>query len=200
MRVSQQNPAPVRSPDDRRGVLRYISKAKRSCLSSACGRPDVIGEGRFLRHPEKKSGTGYWRLRLHPRHGANNPKDIGYNTSLRWKVTTPPYCSMVSSLSRETISLWLQGLGVGQRRMACILSQRGIRAQTLRCAVRPATGEGPIRRGPRHVGRRFEEYVRKDAGTSATHLISGELLTCARTPLHFPPAPFRQLLFHTVGG
>jgi hypothetical protein len=28
--------------------------------------------------------------------------------------------------------------------------------------------------------------VRKDAGTSATHLISGELLTYARTPLHFP--------------
>jgi hypothetical protein len=50
------------------------------------------------------------------------------------------------------------------------------------------------------VGRRFEEYVLEDAGTSATHLIYGELLTCARAPLYFPPAPFRQLLFHTVGG
>ena len=48
-----------------------------------------------------------------------------------------------------------------------------------------------------------EEYVLKGAGAPATHLIYGELLTCARAPLHSLhclPATFRQLLFYTVGG
>jgi hypothetical protein len=44
-----------------------------------------------------------------------------------------------------------------------------------------------------------EEYVLNSARTPATHLIYGELFTCARAPLHFLPATFRQLFFHTVG-
>ena len=45
-----------------------------------------------------------------------------------------------------------------------------------------------------------EECVLKGTGASATHLIYGELHTCARTPLHLLLATFRQLLFHTADG